>query len=264
MFSSSLAFSHPTSSLIPFHIWILLLLFCFCRTSYCYCSLANNPTRFGCGRRTPLCKNVSCHRALRQTRRSPQLPPLKDFHLRSMDYHDDYILIAYAISLCFVFLALILYRFRSEISRFKNFIRIPLLSHLVYRPVIRTKRIRHWSRADILALTAWLGVIGFCLAFKSGDVGSAGLRAAHMSILHMIPLYAAPHLDPVSDLLGLRWRQGGRLHASFGLMASSLLTFHLIVIQSTSQPFPLHKPQNIWAVIVSSLLILTPELPQLI
>lgn len=179
---------------------------------------------------------------------------LLSIHFVRMGYHDDYILIVYSVSLCSVFVALFLYHFRSEIVWFKDVVKVPLLSHLMYRPVIRAQRIRHWSRADIVALMAWLGVIGFCLAFKSKDVASVGIRAARLSILHMVPLYAAPHLDPLSDLFGLSWRQVHRLHASFGLMAASLLVVHLIVIQSASQSFPLQKPENIWAVIVSALL----------
>lgn len=158
---------------------------------------------------------------------------------------------ALVLVLCAVFLFLTCLHFRSELSRLRNLIRTPVLRHLVYRPVLRSRFLVNWSRADILTQLAYLGLTIFCLYFRCRNLSSAGLRAANLSLIHMVLLFASPHLDPLSNTLGLRWRPVRRLHASVGVMASILLILHLVCIQVDSRPFPLDKPENKWGLVVS-------------
>ena len=72
----------------------------------------------------------------------------------------------YAICLAGLFLGLACYRFRSELNRIKQFVRIPLLKHFSYRPLIRSKRFAHWSRTDVLAELMYTGLNVFCLWFQ--------------------------------------------------------------------------------------------------
>ena len=164
----------------------------------------------------------------------------------------SYIIVAYSLAICAAFLLLTCLHFRSELGRLWSLIRIPVLKHLVYRPVLRSRFLRDWSRADILAQLAYMGLTIFCLYFKCRNLSSAGLRAANLSLIHMVLLFASPHLDPLSNTLGLRWRPVRRLHASVGVMASILLVLHLVCSQVDSRPFPLDAPENKWGLVVSS------------
>ncbi|UNI15347.1 hypothetical protein JDV02_001887 [Purpureocillium takamizusanense] len=140
----------------------------------------------------------------------------------------SHVLVAYSLAICAVAFLLACIHFRSELKHFRNLVRVPVLKYLVYRPAFGQRILIDWSRADVLALLAYLGVTIFCVYFKSSDLAAAGLRAASLSLIHMVLLFASPSLDAVSNALGLRWRPVRRLHATVAVMASLLLVFHVI------------------------------------
>ncbi|POR31235.1 Uncharacterized protein TPAR_08558 [Tolypocladium paradoxum] len=69
---------------------------------------------------------------------------------------------------------------------------------------------------------------------KSRDLASAGLRAANLSLIHMVLLFASPSLDSLSNALGLNWRPVRRLNASVGVMASLLLVHFFSCLSHSS------------------------------
>ncbi|KAM4063629.1 ferric reductase like transmembrane component domain-containing protein [Hirsutella rhossiliensis] len=138
------------------------------------------------------------------------------------------IVVAYSLALCAALLFIACVHFRSELSKVRDLIRVPVLKHLVYRPALGSRILVDWSRADILTRLVYLTATIFCLCFNSHDIASAGLRAANLSLIHMVLLFASPHLDSLSNALGLRWRSVDR------------------------HPFPLDKPENLWGLVSSS------------
>lgn len=162
-----------------------------------------------------------------------------------------HITIAYAFCFGSVFLGLTCYHFRSQLNELKNIVRIPVLKHLSYRPLIRSRRLVHWTRGDVLAELLYVGVNVFCLWFKSQSISTACRRAANLSLINMNFLYTTPHLDSLSSVLGLRWRSTRRLHGSIGVMTGILVGFHVLSIRLASVSFPLKSQGNTWAVIVS-------------
>jgi hypothetical protein len=170
-----------------------------------------------------------------------------------MDEKSEIIVAVYAASICVLFFFCICLHFRSSLIRFWVYIRIPLLKHLVYRPVITSRRFQEWSRADLLAFATWLGLVSFCLSFKNRGIDSVGRRAANLAVVHLAPLYALPNLDSLSNVVGLQRHHIRRLHASLGIISSLLLTLHVVVSQVSSHGFPLHNPGNVWTIVVSSL-----------
>lgn len=165
---------------------------------------------------------------------------------------EDHIIIFYSLALFGVALALLCYRFRPKLRALGAFFRKPLLRHLSYQPVVHSQRFKvQWSRADVLAEVAYVGVNVFLVCFRIPSFAAAGRRAANICIVNLIFLCAVPHLDALTNTLGLRLRTVRRLHGSVGIMTGLLLIFHIVVFAFSQVPFPLADAENKWAIVVS-------------
>lgn len=159
--------------------------------------------------------------------------------------------IGYSLVLCGIMSAILCYNFRSILIALQGTVRKPLLKHLSYPPVVHSLRFKlQWSRAEFLAELAYLGFSIFCVCFKSHTVESSGRRAANMCIGNLIFLCITPHLDSLTNALGLRWRTVRRVHGSFGIMAILLLTFHVVAFAFSKASFAMSVAENKWAVVV--------------
>ncbi|KJZ70774.1 hypothetical protein HIM_09824 [Hirsutella minnesotensis 3608] len=162
-------------------------------------------------------------------------------------------IVIYSLVFCVIVLALFFYHFRSNLSALGASLRVPILKHLVYRPAIGSRRFQvQWTRADVLAELAYLGLNVFCVYFKSPTLSSAGLRAANLCIVNLVFLCATPHLDTLTNTLGLQWCTVRRFHGSVGVMATLLLGFHLVAFAVSPVSFPVWKAENKWAVVAAT------------
>lgn len=73
-------------------------------------------------------------------------------------------------------------------------------------------------------------------------------------MVNLIPLFAVPHPRTLADLLGVTFGTFRQIHRSAGVTAVVLNIFHLLIMVASQSSFPLHLPQNRFAVIVHSLL----------
>ena len=164
---------------------------------------------------------------------------------------DVWFLVIYTIVVSLVFIISVCFHFKSCLIRFRDYIRLPVLKYIVYRPLTRSRRfLVHWSLADTLVFLVYLGINVFCVFFKASTTRSAGLRAANFSLFHLVLLCGTPHLDSWSNLLGLRWSHIRRLHASIGVMAFIFMLIHLVEMLVPSRSFPMNKMENKGAIIV--------------
>ncbi len=169
-----------------------------------------------------------------------------------MESFEVFATIGYSLVLCGIVSVVLCYNFRSILIALQGTVRKPLLKHLSYPPVVYSLRFRlQWSRAEFLAELAYLGFSIFCVCFKSHTLESSGRRAANMCIGNLIFLYITPHLDALTNTLGLRWRTVHRIHGSFGIMATLLLTFHIIAFAVSKASFAMNVAEHKWAVVVS-------------
>ena len=160
--------------------------------------------------------------------------------------------IGYSLVLCGIVSIVLCYNFRSILIALQRTIRKPLLKHLSYSPAVYSLRFKlQWSRAEVLAELAYLGFSIFCVCFKSHNLESSGRRAANMCIGNLIFLYITPHLDALTNTLGLRWRTVRRAHGSFGIMAILLLVFHIVAFVLSKASFSMNVAENKSAVVVS-------------
>ncbi len=156
---------------------------------------------------------------------------------------------AYAIGLGGLLFLLILMNFRQWLLLGWNKV-VPLsLKYFVY-PQIRHRLTGAWHPAGVIAGLLYSGVNVFCVCFKVRSVWVAGLRAANLSLINMIPLMAGPHLSFPADLLGVTLRTYRRFHRSLGLMSSVLLGFHVLTVLVEKKPFPLQISENLFGLIV--------------
>lgn len=144
------------------------------------------------------------------------------------------------------------YNIRSKLIALQGAVRRPLLKHVFYSTVVHSPRFKlRWSRAEFLAKLSYLGFSVFCLCFKSQDLSTAGHRAGTMCIGNLILLYITPHLDALTNTLGLQWHTVRKIHGSVGFMAFLLLVFHIIAFAFSKAPFSMSMIEHKWAVIVS-------------
>ena len=158
-----------------------------------------------------------------------------------------FVVALYSASFCVLCLFLLYLRHPISTAAVKDHVR----NHLVYHPVIKTKRHLQWSRSDALASLSYLGLIVFSILFKSKDAQSAGLMAADLAVVHLTLPFVPPNL--LSTAVGVRWRAVRRAHAFFGVLALLLASVHLICVMSGPDEVPLtERTDGTWGFVVSS------------
>lgn len=158
----------------------------------------------------------------------------------------------YAISVGSVFLFLLLISPRSYVKLLITAVSLPTYKHLIYPRVIRRYRyVGPWSRASVLLQLCYILVNTFCISFNVPNVFTAGSRAAHLSLINMVPNFAGPHLSFLADILGVPLSTYQSIHRSSGIMSSLLLLFHIITIPGSQNQFPLQLAENLWGLFVS-------------
>jgi len=161
---------------------------------------------------------------------------------------------AYAIAAAGLFFSLSLFRIRHHIQSFLKTAHLQASQHLIYPQLVhRQPYVGPWSRADVLLQLSYIAINVFCIAFKAPSIRVASLRAADLTLINMIVVFAGPHLSFLADILGLSLTLYRRLHRSFGLMSFFLLSFHVLTMIGSRVSFPLRQAENLWGVIVSLL-----------
>ena len=158
---------------------------------------------------------------------------------------------AYAMAAGGFFVALLLIRTRNRVKACFEFTHRSALRHLVYPQVIRRRRfIGPWTRANVLTQLLFLAANAFCISFRATSIRDAGTRAAHLSLINLIPAYGGPHLSFLADVFGVSLSAFRLIHRSAGAMSLPLLIFHVGVSMATRIPFPLRAAENMWGLVV--------------
>lgn len=169
-----------------------------------------------------------------------------------MESFEDTVIVAHSVAFLALIFSLLLYQFRSRLRTWWSYLRNPFLKHFFYRPIIHSRRLRvQWSRADVLAELTYIGLNVFWVWFKSPSLEAASRRAANLCLGNLVFLCATPHLDVLTNTLGLGCRSIRRFHGSVGIMATLLIAFHALSLLSSSTSFSIAENQNLWAVLVS-------------
>lgn len=163
------------------------------------------------------------------------------------------ITLAFGIAVGGVFLSLTLFMLRHHIRQFMEAFLLWTNKHFVYPQLLRRHRyLGPWSRADVLLQSVYFAVIVFCLRYKVSSISKAGLRAANLSLINLVPLLSGPSFNVLADLLDISLSMFRRLHRLAEVMSFVLLIFHVVTAVASQDSFPLHILENLWGVIVSS------------
>jgi hypothetical protein len=158
----------------------------------------------------------------------------------------------YAIAAAGILLLLMLVNCRPYIEASLRAVALQASKHLTYPRIIRRYRyFGLWSRADVIFQLFYIAVNTLCVGFRVSNISTAGLRAANLSLINMVPNFAGTHLSFLADILGVPLSIYQRIHRSSGIMSVFLLLFHVLFIVGSRTPFPLRVAQNLWGRIVS-------------
>jgi len=123
--------------------------------------------------------------------------------------------------------------------------------HLIYPQFIRRHQLLGpWTLTGIFTQLAYIAVNVFCFSFRVSSISNAGLRAANLSLINMMPLFLGPHLSLLADLLGVSLGTYRLVHRSAGLLSVALLLFHVLTAVGVGTAFPLSEPANLHGLIV--------------
>ena len=163
---------------------------------------------------------------------------------------------AYAIAAGGVFLIFIFINFRPYIARLRATAALLTDKYLTYPQVLRRHRfLGPWSGASVFLQLLYISVNALCLGFGASSIWTVGLRAANLSLINLIPLFAGPHLSLLADLLDITLRMFRRFHRSARLMSFVLLVLHILTMVAKRTSFSLHNPENLFGLIVSHLVL---------
>lgn len=108
-----------------------------------------------------------------------------------------------------------------------------------------------WSFAQVSFQLIYLVVNIFCASFRVSTAKEASVRAAHLSLINMMPAYFGFHLSFVCDLLGVLMTTYRLFHASTGTMSVLFELLH-VLIHATSKPsFKVGESWQMFELIVS-------------
>jgi hypothetical protein len=159
----------------------------------------------------------------------------------------------YAIISGGVVLCLIVLYFRGYLKQLLRKISLQGARYLVYPQLVRRHRyIGPWSPGNLGLHLLYFTIIAICVGFRASSFQKAGLRAANLSLIHMIPHVIGSDLSFLADILWLPLGIFQLLHRSTALISLLLLLFHVLVTIALRMPFQLSVSKNLWGLTVSS------------
>ena len=84
----------------------------------------------------------------------------------------------------------------------------------------------------------------FCLRYKKPSILEAGLWAANLSLINLIPLFSSLLFNVLADLLGVSLGILRRFHRLAGLISFVLIVFHVIIVVVSRTAFSLDVPED--------------------
>ena len=161
----------------------------------------------------------------------------------------------YALVAAGIFSMFILVHFRKYLNRLVNHVFL-LSRHLTYpRLVHRHRFLGPWSPAVVIMQLVYIAANVFCVTFPASSIAEIGRRAGTLAVINMVPLFAGPHLAFLGNILGTSLGTIHLIHRSAGIMTFSLSIAHVLVKAESRPSLPLDLPQNLFAVVVSFVLL---------
>lgn len=135
----------------------------------------------------------------------------------------------YAITICAIFVGLLLLRLISIVRRlFQNHITFFLLRKIVYPLLYRRFRfLAPITRLRALALVTYALATVFLNLNGVHTAAEASIRAGWLSVANLIPLFVSARLAMAANALGLSLREAFAVHTAAGFMVIAQATIHI-------------------------------------
>lgn len=134
----------------------------------------------------------------------------------------------YAISMCSILLIPFVLRVLKGITKCLALV-IP--KYLEYPYALRRhKHLGPWTRLEVLLMITYVGANSICLSFGVSSLADSGIRAGHLSLANLLPLFLGPHLSFLADLIGISVKSFRKIHLVVASMIYVLTLFHALVI----------------------------------
>lgn len=155
----------------------------------------------------------------------------------------------FAVALSGIFLFFGLLSLGHKIARFLR----PSFLYLTQKAWTRRSRYTGgpWTYWNVLLQVTYVFANSFCIAFRAASIQSAGSRAAKISLINMVPLFAGPYLSLLADLLQISLRTCRAIHRTLAVVALLSVGFHTITILVNRDSFSFQNRQSSWGYVVS-------------
>ena len=132
---------------------------------------------------------------------------------------------SYAVALGGSFILLLLFRASIYV-----FYLLKPWKHFLNAPMVRRHRaVGPWTYTRVFMQLVYIAANGFCLIFNVSTAYQASSRAAHLSLINLIPTYLGPHHSFICDTLGVSLSAYRLLHRSAATMSLLLAILHFLI-----------------------------------
>lgn len=108
-----------------------------------------------------------------------------------------------------------------------------------------------WTFAQVSFQLVYLIANIFCASFKVSTAKEASVRAAHLSLINMIPAYFGYHFSFICDLLGVSLATYRLFHVSTGTMSVLFGLLHVLIHAASKPSFKVGESWQMFGLIVS-------------
>lgn len=108
-----------------------------------------------------------------------------------------------------------------------------------------------WTFAQVSFQLVYLVANIFCASFRVLTAKEVSVRAAHLSLINMMPAYFGFHLSFISDLLGVSLATYRLFHASTGTISVLFGLLHILIHAISKPSFQVGEPWQMFRLIVS-------------
>ena len=124
----------------------------------------------------------------------------------------------------------------THLTRFLGPCRTLIQKYFLLLTLVRRHRFfGPWTFAQVSFQLIYLIANIFCASFGVSTAKEAGVRAAHLSLINMMPTYFEFHLSFICDLLRVSLTTYRLFHAFTGIMSVLFELLH-VLIHATSKP----------------------------
>jgi hypothetical protein len=150
-----------------------------------------------------------------------------------------------------IFTILFLLTLRPYLVQFIEHLVLLQSKYLTYPQILRRHSfLGSWTPAGFAVHVVYITMNVYCLEFWKLTTTKAGLRAANLALINMMPLFLGNHLSFLADLFGISLNTFRMVHRSAGMMSFGLALLHVLIVVASRASFSPGVPEYLYGLIV--------------